>query len=138
MKQEKEAQEKAEALRRETAAKLEKTKVIILRNEIFRAIRELSQGAFASASRILNGPENELQKKLDEYLVDHQRLSLDQKARSPHLTLVAKLGENAWRLDQTLHDPEDHDDWSLVVEGQIEMVDGVMKAVLVFVSLGGR
>lgn len=133
---EKDAKEKAEALLRESLARLEKTKVVILRNEVFRGIRDLSQRNFEAASAVLNVQAALLKARVEEYRLDHAALSIDQKARAPQFSRVEKLEDGSYRIEQTLHDPEDHDDWILELRGKIETVEGVMKARLDFVSLG--
>ncbi|HCH62342.1 MAG TPA: DUF3516 domain-containing protein [Deltaproteobacteria bacterium] len=43
-----------------------------------------------------------------------QRPIFDHRARLAHRTLVEKTGPHQWRVVQTLLDPEEHDEWSVI------------------------
>ncbi len=129
--------ERLAQLERDRLAKLEKTKEIIIRNEIFRVLRELARGSYEDAGTLLQTNPADLEKKMEEYFVDHQRLSLDPKARSPHFTKITRTTPDHFQINQTLHDPEDHDDWILSVDAEVILSDGQWKPALKLISLSG-
>ena len=98
----------------------------LLRTEIFSIIRGLLSRNFEAALENLDaitdahgelwtGPR--LERVMLDYLKDHERLLLDNEARNLRHSYV-KLSEDkkTWLVQQTLVDPEGHNDWSLDVE----------------------
>jgi superfamily II RNA helicase len=94
---------------------------ISLRNEMYRAIRLLISRDYEAAAALMNTDASMLESKMKEYLADHQALLLDQKARTANLTKIsadeAKRADY-YRVEQTLCDPDDHQDWIMVVEAR--------------------
>jgi hypothetical protein len=43
----------------------------------------------------------------------------DHRARLAHRTVVEKTGPHQWRVMQTLLDPEEHDEWSII--GRVDL-----------------
>ncbi len=85
-----------------------------VRNEMHRFVRALASRDFEAASGLLAEPYplEELEAKFKDYLIGHQRLCTDPKARLPQFTLIEK-GAVEWTVEQVLVDPEGHNDWSL-------------------------
>lgn len=97
-----------------------------LRNAVHLVLRALAnrdyEGAWglASGGGTGGGPAiasaltaAELEARMKEYLADHSRVRTDPKARYPQFTKIVK-GEGAWRVEQTLVDPLDRNDWVAV------------------------
>ena len=115
---------------------LEKRELRIqLRNEAFRLLRHLARGEFTEAATLIVAsdpararggsdapPEDdapkvkllasELEKKMTEYRVDHSGVLTDSRARGTEHTHVEESLET-WTIEQTLTDPDEHNDWSL-------------------------
>jgi hypothetical protein len=94
---------------------------IEIRNQVFRGIRFLITSQFAEASEILARGSSEFtadyfEKKMKEYDLSHQRLMLDQKARSAHFTKLSRVSDSLYKIEQTLCDSEEHNDWILIAE----------------------
>ena len=137
-------QEAAETLREaEVRAQQNKqrNKVILVRNEIFRTLRLLFNQDYAAAAEVLGVGADELELKMKEYLSDHTQLLLDQKARSPHFTRMTTVSGNvgsstSWTVEQTLVDPDEHNDWGLAVEASLNEVEGTVRPRLKMLRLG--
>jgi superfamily II RNA helicase len=91
-----------------------------LRNELSRFVRALASRDFEAALALLRTGDDaktwtapELEARLKEYLSGHARLRTDPQARNPQLIKVEK-GSDTWRVEQTLLDPDDHNDWVAV------------------------
>jgi hypothetical protein len=117
---------------------LAKAKIRIM-NEIFRFLRTLAIGDFVSSIEILkdwqmggqscdaNGAEwtiLRLEQMAQAYgSSGHSGLRTDPGARRPWFTRW-EISEDAWSIEQTMVDPDDHNDWelklSLNVEGSIK------------------
>ncbi len=116
---EKENLQKAAAMKAEAlAAEVRKVKLTLL-NEVFRTLRLLSNRDYNRAGELLFCAPAELELKLNEYFVDHQRIVLDQRARSAHFTRIEQVSESSWVVEQTICDPEKHNDWSITVESHL-------------------
>ena len=103
---------------------------IKIMNDVFRFLRTLATGDFETSIEILRdwSPEGvakdgdgeewtelRLRKIGEEYAAGgHQALCTDPGARRAHFSRVSE-GEPAWTIEQTLVDPEDHNDWQLKV-----------------------
>jgi superfamily II RNA helicase len=101
----------------------EKSFLVLLRNELFRLLRALASKDFEAAAALASGdPEDvwsadRVEAALAPYLAEHRSLRTDPQARDPKKTLVEKSADGTvWHVRQILTDPEDHDDWMLVVD----------------------
>jgi hypothetical protein len=100
-----------------------------IRNRIFSFLRGLVIGEFAQAIECLSSPNDtdgqpwtpeRLQRSLDPYYVEHQRICLDPNARNIRHTCVTPSDDKkTWRVQQMLVDPDDHNDW--VAEFEVDM-----------------
>jgi superfamily II RNA helicase len=94
-----------------------------VRAELHQLVRALSMGDDDEAS-VLCGDESwtapVIAKSLIEFEEEYgQRPIFDHRARLAHRTVVEKTGPHQWRVVQTLLDPEEHDEWSIL--GQIDL-----------------
>jgi superfamily II RNA helicase len=105
-----------ERVRPKSAAELNRW----LRNDLNRFLKALASRDLETAVSLLRTEEggkawtaSELETRMKEYLVDHARLRTDPKARNPSFIKIEK-GSDTWRVEQTLVDPDDHNDWAAV------------------------
>ena len=102
-------------------AALKKQLMISIRNELFRGLRFLKSRDYVAAAQCFAADDAEsmgtyFEQKMKEFDETHQALLLDPKARSPHFTKITRLSDDRFKLEQTLCDPEDHQDWILILE----------------------
>ncbi|MBC7396939.1 MAG: DUF3516 domain-containing protein, partial [Bdellovibrionales bacterium] len=134
----KEDAREAEALARKEAERLQKQKIISLRNEVFRGMRFLYNADYVNAALVFprgdtGSTADELEAKMKEYFLDHSRLLIDMKARAAHFSQITELGENRYQLIQTLVDADEHNDWALTLEA--EFTNGPKLSLLSLKSL---
>jgi superfamily II RNA helicase len=94
---------------------------IEIRNQVFRGIRFLITSQFSEAAETLAKGSAEFtadyfENKMKEYDLSHERLLLDQKARSAHFTKLIRISDILYKIEQTLCDSEAHNDWILTAE----------------------
>jgi hypothetical protein len=101
-----------------------------IRNRIFVVLRGVVVGDFAQAIANLSAPEDldgqawtpeRLQKVVEDYCAEHERICLDPNARNArHTYVVPSEDKKTWRVQQMLVDPEGHNDW--VAEFEVDLV----------------
>lgn len=104
---------------------------ILVRTDIFSIIRGLLARDFEAALEnldVLTDANEEtwtvprLERQMLGYYKDHERLSLDNEARNLRHTYVKPAeDQRSWLVQQTLIDPEAHNDWSLDV--RVDLVE---------------
>ena len=92
-----------------------------LRNRIFNFLRGLVVADYETAVTHLNSPldadgspwtADRLDKIMEAYEAEHQRLCLDPNARNARHTYVLPAADKlSWRIQQMLVDPAEHNDW---------------------------
>jgi superfamily II RNA helicase len=100
-----------------------------IRNRIFSFLRGLVNGDFDQALTHLSSPQDpdgqpwppdRLQKALDAYHAEHERICLDPSARNlRHTYVIPAEDKRTWRVQQMLVDPEEHNDW--VAEFEVDL-----------------
>ena len=100
-----------------------------IRNRIFIFLRGLVMADYETAITNLDSPldadgaawtPDRLDKILEAYEADHQRLCLDPNARNARHTYVTPSDDKkSWRVQQMLVDPEAHNDW--VAEFEVDL-----------------
>lgn len=123
-------------------------------NEIFRFLRTLSIGDLESGLEILRrwsevnqGDDSSgtgeavdgsdepwsaerLEQALDAYLeAGHGGIRTDSRARGTEFTRIEK-GDETWRIEQILVDPDDHNDWRLVLSLDVDRSRKLSRPVL--------
>ncbi|MGZ3713523.1 MAG: DEAD/DEAH box helicase, partial [Bdellovibrionota bacterium] len=105
----------------------------LIRNETYRFVRALASRDFEAAAGMLEGgngaSKDELEKKLKEYIAEHQRLRTDPKARVPQFTIIEKAAPN-WQAEQIFVDPLERNDWSAVFSVEVPEGEGALKLTL--------
>jgi hypothetical protein len=101
-----------------------------IRNRIFSFLRGLVNEDFEQALTHLSSPQDpdgqpwtaaRLLAALDAYYVDHQRICLDPNARNVrHTYVVPAEDKRTWQVQQMLVDPQDHNDWVVVFEVDLQ------------------
>ncbi len=71
---------------------------------------------------------------LEEYYTEHDRVGTDADARGPRLLQVAVEGRR-WKVRQTLADPENHHDWVIDAEVDLDASDEVGELVLLTTAM---
>jgi hypothetical protein len=74
---------------------------VLVRNEVFRVVRALAGREY---------PSPEIEAALAPFYDDHKRICTDPKARAPKNTVV-HAAQDAWKVEQVLVDPDEHNDW---------------------------
>jgi superfamily II RNA helicase len=92
-----------------------------IRTRIFSFLRGLVNADFEQALTYLDSPNDpdgqawsaaRLQKALDDFRADHERICLDPNARNVRHTYVrVSEDKRSWIVQQMLVDPEEHNDW---------------------------
>jgi superfamily II RNA helicase len=124
---EKEAREKDAVMEQERLVREEKRREFLIRNEVYRRIREISSGIAL---------EQPIESALKEYRNDHDGPLLDQKARSPHFTRLVQTGEGVYQVEQTLRDREDYNDWVMVFKAVLTGTDQGVQVILELLRFG--
>jgi len=102
-----------------------------IRNRIFIFLRGLVIADYEPAIGNLNSPldadgaawtPDRLDKIMEAYETDHQRLCLDPNARNArHTYVIPSEDKKSWRVQQMLVDPEGHNDW--VAEFAVDLAE---------------
>jgi superfamily II RNA helicase len=106
----------------------QKSFTLLVRNEVFRFVRALSNRDYEEAISLIVPPSPEeissgkilwtkdlVEIRMKEYAVDHGQIYIDPAARHPQHTQIVR--EPAiWKVEQRLIDSNDHNDWDLHFE----------------------
>lgn len=91
-----------------------------IRNDVFRFVRALAADDYEAAAALVESEEGEtvwtapaLDAKMNEFYADHRQILTDRQARHPQLGRLLKK-EGGWTFEQTLTDPDEHNDWQAV------------------------
>jgi hypothetical protein len=88
-----------------------------IRNEVFRLVRALAAGDAEGALAVIEGGDwtvASLTNAITPYFDDHQAISTDRQARHPQYCRVRpQQNPEGWKVEQTLIDPDEHNDWQL-------------------------
>ncbi|MGV3771990.1 MAG: DEAD/DEAH box helicase [Verrucomicrobiales bacterium] len=97
----------------------------MVRNQVFSILRALATHNYTAAFESLSDKADadgklwtadSLRRSMEPYYLEHERVLLDAEARNLRHTYLSKPGSQTWTLNQTLVDPEGHNDWSLDFE----------------------
>jgi hypothetical protein len=118
-----------------------KTFEIMIRNEAFRFVRALAVGDAEEATTMLanedpKAAEETIGAQVKPYFDEHARIQTDTKARSPVHLRITKVDAGTWEIEQTLVDPEEHNDWSVRFSLDLARARTERKPVLRFESVG--
>ncbi|MCC6523902.1 MAG: DUF3516 domain-containing protein, partial [Polyangiaceae bacterium] len=115
----------------------------LVRNVVFRCVRALSCGDYASAAALVGaapGDEPWTEKRLADalrpYYEDHGAIRTDPAARGTAHTQIDRSRPRVWHLRQVLVDPDEHDDWYLDLELDLDASAARGAPVLVLRHVG--
>jgi superfamily II RNA helicase len=116
-----------------------KSFTVLLRNELFRLVRAIARRDFAEAARVVLAEDagagaeareaTRIEGELAPFFAEHEGVRTDPAARSPQLISVEE-GEAAWRVRQTLLDPEGDEDWYFEATIDLERSRAAARPVL--------
>lgn len=102
----------------EAKRKLKKAQSIAIRNEVFHLLRHLSRGSYEEASDMLNCKKEDLEVPTERYFDDHEAILLTAHARSLKFSEIQELEEGVYSIAQTIIDPEEKNDWKIMLEAR--------------------
>ncbi|HEX3598163.1 MAG TPA: DUF3516 domain-containing protein, partial [Polyangiaceae bacterium] len=101
----------------------EKELTVLVRNSLFAVLRHLSKKEYVKAAALLVAGEwtaDRLEQRFAAFWAEHASLRIDPEARSPKNTRVVSRDDGVWRVEQTLLDPEDANDWVLELRMDVD------------------
>jgi superfamily II RNA helicase len=118
---------------------------LLVRNEVHRFVKALSRQDFEEAVLIIQPRKTEieggewtaaeLEKRIAVYLMDHQKLMSDSASRQTDKTQL-HFDSAPWKIEQTLVDPEAHNDWSADFEVDMAGLQKGLLPILILNSIG--
>lgn len=101
----------------------EKTFTVLIRNAVWRVVRSFASKRYADAVEVVE-PEpkwtfQKLEEEMRAFYTSRSLLLIDPAARSPNHMRIKKE-DHAWRVEQTLCDPEEHNDAAIVFMVDLE------------------
>jgi hypothetical protein len=113
----------------------------LIRTEIFRFLRPLASqnldfalAAFGTGA--IGWTVDKLRAIIDDYLLDHERIRLDNEARNGrHTYTEPSEDQQTWRIHQVLVDPEELNDWQIEFSVDLRLAREDGKPSLVLVSI---
>ncbi len=107
-----------------SSAAAQKALLIKLRNHIFSIVRVLAQKNYAALIEedlVQVDPVIvvEIEKRMQDYFKHHERIAIDPSARRPLHTRIEETA-SVWKIEQTLVDPEEANDWVLNFELNVQ------------------
>ena len=114
-----------------------------LRNAVFTLVKGFAQGNVAAILAEIEpaDPEGQawsaarIEGLLDGYFAEHERIRLDPEARAGKHSRIDDENPRRWLVEQILVDPEEHNDWSLRIEVDLDRSDAEERPVLVLAGL---
>lgn len=104
-------------------AKLDvKALTLLVRNQVHSLVRVLSLRDYEAFLALVQADDTwnpaELERKMNVFYQDHQRIKTDPSARLTEFTKLETSGD-VWKLEQILTDPDGHNDWMLEFEADV-------------------
>ncbi|MBC7692907.1 MAG: DUF3516 domain-containing protein [Methylotenera sp.] len=131
-----------EVLRAAAREKLlaKKAFVIAVRNEVFRFVRALALEDYEAAAELCHPfSADAIKAMLQPYYTDHQQIRTDPPARSQKNTRLDESSEKSdgtWLIEQTLIDPEEHNDWSVHFKLNLALSREKLQPCLELIGIG--
>ncbi|HVW27605.1 MAG TPA: DUF3516 domain-containing protein [Polyangiaceae bacterium] len=101
----------------------DKELTVLVRNAIFAVLRHLSKKEYAKAIALFAPGEwtaERLEARFSPFWEEHGSLRVDPAARAPKNTRVVSREGGVWRIEQTVLDPEDANDWILELRMDVD------------------
>ena len=118
----------------EALRKQKKAQLIAIRNEVFRVIRLLGFGQYDEAAALVGADPKELETPMEQFFTDHQAVLLTPNARALKFSRIQESEEGVFSVAQTLVDPEEKNDWRILLEVRLGKAPGE-RMVLRFLEL---
>jgi hypothetical protein len=112
---------------------------VMIRNEVFRFVRALSNRRYDEALELVefDWGSHDLEQKMEQYYQDHSRILTDPKARAPqYLTIGSSQGGKTWKVEQVLIDLDEHNDWRVEFELDLDQSRELGKPKLKLMGVG--
>jgi superfamily II RNA helicase len=112
---------------------------VMIRNEVFRFVRALSNRRYDEALELVefDWGSHDLEQKMEQYYQDHSRILTDPKARAPqYLTIDSSQGGKTWKVEQVLIDLDEHNDWRVEFELDLDQSRELGKPKLKLMGVG--
>ena len=72
-----------------------------------------------------------------EFEKEHSRMCVDPKARNPSFTTLESIDQGSfWKIEQTVTDPDDHNDWGLEFLLDVDLSRHAHKPILTLLKWG--
>jgi len=113
-----------------------------VRSDLFALVSALQKGTWDDVAAIICQDEKDvwteerLQKAVDPYFAEHERIIIDPRARAGHLTHIEKVDDNTWKARQILLDPEENNDWFIEAEIRLDTSIGPESPILTLLAIG--
>lgn len=95
-----------------------KTLTLLVRNQLHSLVRALAQRDYEAVLSLIQPTWTslELEQMMAAYYRDHSRLRMDPGSRHPQYLTIQQDDETRWKVEQTLLDDQDFNDWVMVLE----------------------
>jgi superfamily II RNA helicase len=117
-----------------------KAATLLLRNQIHSLVRVLSLKDYEAFLTLVQADEswtvNELERKMLGYYQGHLRIDIGPAARTTEYTHIETSQDGYWKIEQTLTDPEGHNDWEIRFEADLACLQEGAKPALILKSIG--
>jgi len=119
---------------------------VLLRNAVWRLVHHLARQDYDRVADAVDSPAgqpawypNTVEEAFAPFWEAHECLRIDADARSPRfLRIDEDAGDgDAWRLTQTLRDPDGHDDWYLEIDVDLSASRSAGEPVLILRTIAG-
>ncbi len=109
-----------------------------LRNSVFAVVKACSRDDVAAVLAMIEPEDGDgkawtrerIDGLLGGYFAGHQRIRLDPEARAAKHTRISEDNQRRWIVEQTLVDPEELNDWSLVIVIDLDRCDAAGGVVI--------
>jgi superfamily II RNA helicase len=123
----------------ESPAEKERKRKRALRSTLHLLVRALATKEWEDAASFLGVSETEIERAMQPFFDEHKKMEQGPSARTAELTRFLEASADTWKIEQTLVDPEAHNEWFLVLEApRIEPAGDVAPFRLVAVTDGTR
>jgi superfamily II RNA helicase len=119
-----------------------RTLIAAIRNEVFRFVKAISLQDYETAISMIDHSDkdmtlwtmDQLKIVLNDYLSDHVRICIDPKARNPKYTSI-DIDPLECKVQQTLVDPDEHNDWIIEFSINMGLMQKESKPVLKLIAI---
>ncbi len=117
---------------------------VLTRNAVFGFVRALAQRQYELAATMVQALDDaedwtaeRLERAITPYYEDHESIRLDPRARATEFIRIDESPEGYWGLEQILVDPEEHNDWVIVLRVDLQRSDENSRPLLLLEQIVG-